>query len=51
MDDILGARNDSDLVTKLIFYLDMKFVLKNLGSLYYFLGLEASRSTSGITLT
>ena len=51
VDDILVTGNDSQFISKLIQMLNGKFALKDLGSLSYFLGFEAKRSTYGILLT
>ena len=49
VDDILIASNDVDAVNSFKQFLDIKFKLKDLGTLKYFLGLEVARTTKGIS--
>ncbi|KAF5482137.1 hypothetical protein F2P56_002728 [Juglans regia] len=51
VDDILIANNDVTFVNTFKTFLDQKFKLKDLGPLMYFLGLEVTRNTSGISLS
>ena len=50
MDDILLTRNDESHITHLKGMLDIRFKLKDLGPVQYFLGIEAARSKIGIAL-
>ena len=50
VDDILIASNDVDAVNVFKQFLDNKFILKDLGTLKYFLGLEVARTTKGLSL-
>ena len=50
VDDISLIGNDPGYITDLKHLLDIKFGLKDLGSLKYFLGLEVARSDKGINL-
>jgi len=47
VDDILITGNDTNAITALVAALNMQFSLKDLGSLHYFLGIEATWSSSG----
>ena len=51
VDDILITGEDSGLILKLITDLDNQFSLKTLGSVNYFLGIEAHRNSTGLVLT
>jgi hypothetical protein len=51
VDDIVLASNDEVAVSQLIFVLNDRFKLKDLGPLKFFLGLEIARSKAGISLT
>ena len=51
VDDILITGEDSSLIHKLIADLNSKFSLKTLGSVSYFLGIEAYRNATGLILT
>ncbi|CAH9086511.1 unnamed protein product [Cuscuta europaea] len=51
VDDIIQTGNDSRFLESFISALAGRFSLKDLGSLSYFLGLEASRTSSGLFLT
>ena len=51
VDDILITGEDSKLISKLIPDLDSQFSLKTLGSMNYFLGIEAYRNNKGLVLT
>src|SRR5262249_36639901 len=48
VDDILVTRNNDHLLQKLISTLYQKFVMKDLGSLHYFLGVAATRTNQGL---
>ena len=50
VDDILVTGNDSTFVNNFVKRLNQTFSLKDLGPLYYFLGLEVYRDKSGIYL-
>ena len=50
LDDILVTGNQPGLIDKLIADLNQRFALKKLGSLYYFMGIEAYRDESGLYL-
>jgi len=50
VDGILISSNDVDVVNFFIQFLDNKFKLKDLGALKYFLGLEITRTTKGMSL-
>ena len=50
VDGILISSNDVDAVNFFIQFLDNKFKLKDLGTLKYFLGLEITRTTKGMSL-
>ena len=50
MDDILLTRNDESHITLLKGMLDIRFKLKDLGPVQYFLGIEVARSKIGIAL-
>lgn len=47
MDDILLAGNDASEIQALKSFLDEQFMIKDLGSVHYFLGLEISHTPSG----
>lgn len=51
VDDILVTGNNSVYISEFVHKLNTLFALKDLGSLSYFLGIEASRSSAGIHLT
>jgi len=51
VDDIIITGNDSRAVTRLIQVLGREFSLKDLGRLYYFLGVEYRRTPSGFFLS
>lgn len=51
VDDILITDNKSTAITKLVTDLHRIFALKDLGSLHYFLGIEAFRDTTGLYLS
>jgi len=51
VDDIIVTRNDSRAVTRLILELGREFSLKDLGPLYYFLGMECHRTPSSLFLS
>ena len=50
VDDILIESNDVDAVNFFKQFLDNKFKLRDLGTLKYFLGLEITRTTKGMSL-
>ena len=50
VDDILVTGSFSSLIDKLLCFLHSEFALKDLGSLHYFLGIEALRTKSGLHL-
>ena len=50
VDDMIITGNDSACVAKLKSLLDQNLVIKDLGSLKYFLGLEIARSAKGISI-
>ncbi|KAF7835572.1 Copia protein [Senna tora] len=50
VDDILITGNDSSYLKEFVRRLNSTFALKDLGSLYYFLGFEVQRDASGIYL-
>ncbi|XP_031280235.1 uncharacterized protein LOC116138690 [Pistacia vera] len=50
VDDIILIGSSSNYITQLLKDLNDQFSLKTLGSLHYFLGLEATRNCSGIHL-
>ncbi|WMV40073.1 hypothetical protein MTR67_033458 [Solanum verrucosum] len=51
VDDLIITGSDSDFITTFIHILNQQFSLKDLGSLYYFLGIEVSPSSNGIILS
>ena len=51
VDDIIVTRNDSTQVHNLIAALGQVFELKDLGPLNYFLGIQITQTTHGLTLT
>lgn len=51
VDDILLTGNDELLLNKLASDLNKEFVLKKLGQIHYFLGIEAYRDATGLCLT
>lgn len=51
VDDIVITGNDSSYITALIQKLSKRFVMKDLGSLDYFLGIENTSSSSGLFLS
>jgi hypothetical protein len=51
VDDIIVASSKSDATTALLSKLSDEFALKDLGDLYYFLGIEVSKINDGIILT
>jgi hypothetical protein len=50
VDDILVTSNDQRFITSLISNLQLEFAMKDLGQLTYFLGIEATRNSSGLHL-
>ena len=50
MDDILVTSNDSNFLKEFTSRLNLVFALKDLGSLYYFLGVKVRRDNSGLYL-
>ncbi|KAJ1695606.1 hypothetical protein LUZ63_012304 [Rhynchospora breviuscula] len=51
VDDILITGNNDNAITELMQSLHNHFALKNLGSLNYFLGIEAKTTSTGVHLT
>nr|GEV02947.1 hypothetical protein [Tanacetum cinerariifolium] len=51
VDDILLAGNNNSLINCLKHQLDIKFSIKDLGNLNYYLGIEFLRNKTGITMT
>jgi hypothetical protein len=51
VDDIVIAESTPAAVDRLVWFLSNTFPIKDLGSLEYFLGLEASYNSGGMTLT
>ena len=51
VDDIVLTGNNSSFLTQLIHNLSKVFELKDMGTLSYFLGLQITRSSKGLTLT
>ena len=51
VDDILISGNDLPTIQALKHLLDVKFGIKNLGGIKYYLGLEVSRNSTGIFVT
>ncbi|KAL5742042.1 hypothetical protein ACOSP7_028774 [Xanthoceras sorbifolium] len=51
VDDIFVTDSDVKLIAQVIQDLNVQFSLKSLGSLQYFLGFEAHRTATGLTLT
>lgn len=51
VDDIIVTVSDSSFITTLVQSLSSKFVMKDLGSLHYFLGLEVSTTSTGLFLS
>lgn len=47
VDDILVTGNKYGIIAKLIYDLHAQFVLKQLGSSHYFLGIEATHDATG----
>lgn len=50
VDDIIVIGSSFTIITALIKHLQSIFALKDLGDLHYFLGLEASHTSSGLHL-
>lgn len=50
MDDVLLTRNNDDFVESLIAKLGEEFAIKDLGSLFYFLGVEVKPFASSVFL-
>lgn len=50
VDDLLITNNDFSVILSLKSALHQAFTIKDLGSLKYFLGIEVTRSSSGILL-
>ncbi|XP_059625362.1 uncharacterized mitochondrial protein AtMg00810-like [Cornus florida] len=51
VDDIVIAGSDKDGIQVLIHHLSSSFLTKDLGKLWYFLGIEVARSKQGISLS
>ena len=51
VDDIVLTSNSEAMLCKFITLLSTQFVMKDLGDLYYFLGIQVVRSPSGLFLT
>lgn len=51
VDDILIIGNDSKHIDTLIYQLNKQFLMKDLGPLNYFLGIEVHRNKAGLSLT
>ena len=51
VDDLILTGNNSAFVTRIIDQLGQKFSIKDLGSLYFFLGVEVIPTTDGLFLT
>lgn len=51
MDDILITGSDTKYITQLITTLNTRFVMKELGDLSYFLGIEVLKTDSGVLLS
>lgn len=51
VDDILITGSNEEEIESLKIFLDIQFKIKDLGSLHYFLGIEAIRQSNGILLT
>jgi len=50
VDDLLITRSSTSSITSIKFALHDKFVMKNIGLLYYFLGLEINQTDLGIKM-
>lgn len=50
VDDIIVTRNDIASINALKAFLNLKFYIKDLSALKYFLGIEVARSSRGIFL-
>lgn len=51
VDDIILTGSDSQLVTSLITKLSFEFVVKDLGLLHFFLGIEVHHTKEGLHIT
>jgi Reverse transcriptase (RNA-dependent DNA polymerase) len=51
VDDLVLMDNDSLLLSDIIISLQSKFAIKDFGNLYYFFGIEVSRTNEGLLLT
>ena len=51
MDDVILIGNSRHLIQKLINQLQVHFIMKDLGLLHYFLGIEVDRTKDGMFLT
>lgn len=51
VDDILITGNDGNVITSLERFLHIRFRIKDLGDLKFFLGIEVSRSNKGIYIS
>ena len=51
VDDIIVTSNDSAQIHNLIIALGMVFELKDLGPFNYFLGIQITKTSHGLTLT
>ena len=51
VDDIILVSSSDVAVGRLVTAFSEDFAVKDLGALHYFLGLEVSRSSTGLTLT
>lgn len=51
VDDILLTRSSPNLLNRLVSQLHHKFVIRDLGDIYYFLGIQVHRNTNGFHLS
>ena len=51
VDDIILVSSSDAAADRLVSALSEEFDIKDLGALHFFLGLEVSRSSAGLTLT
>lgn len=51
VDDIIITSSDSTAIDNLLIHMETEFVVKNLGDLNFFLGIEVSKTTNSILLS
>jgi Reverse transcriptase (RNA-dependent DNA polymerase) len=51
VDDIILTENNASFIQQFVQMLDQRFIIKDLGQLHFFLGIEVNDSKTGLLLT